>query len=61
MQPQSELVSDIDPNITQAQRLQWLKATAYDIHRQVNFLTQDQLPKVEREIAEIEQNQTKEN
>ena len=51
----------MDEPINPNRQLLLLKSAAYDIHRQVNFLTQVQLPQIEREIAEIEQNQTKEN
>ena len=61
MQSQAEQISEPQANISQAERLQLLKAAAYDIHRQVNILTQHQLPQIEREIAEIEQHQRKEN
>lgn len=36
-------------------RLLQLKAVAYDTHRQIQFLTQVQLPGIEREIADIGQ------
>ena len=37
-----------------SQHLQSLKAKAYDCHRQITLLTQVELPRIEREIAEVE-------
>ena len=41
--------------------IQNLKAAAYDCHRQIQFLSQVQLPELERQLAQLENNEALES
>ena len=52
---QTQNLSGNSLELTQREKLlRQLKAAAYDCHRQIQFLSQVQLPEIEREIAQLE-------
>ncbi len=57
IQEQSQLNGNALELTQREKHLRELKAAAYDCHRQIQFLSQVQLPEIERQIAQLE-NQT---